>query len=290
MDPLGLLPYALAAGGGRMGTVDVSALVAAGLTLLQRSAPLVRALAGRRAAMYLPPGPAWVVALAAADGRGLLLLDAASDAPVRAEDLRAANVGAVFTTTALTHRLPHEVPRVLLDAAPARATLVLTDRSIDVDLGSHFGLALEGDSTGPGAPEECLVFPGERGVVTHREVLAMARALLARAPYTPVDRTAALVPLRTLEELVAGIIAPLLVGGSVVLPPSSAEAAAVLSDAEATIVIGNAAHGAALLAPAHQELRAQYRLKHLVLTGTDTETWARLTTQGEACGVTLTRL
>ena len=51
-DPLALLPLALAAGGGRIGVagdehlLDAQQLVAAGLTLLQRSAPLVRALSG----------------------------------------------------------------------------------------------------------------------------------------------------------------------------------------------------------------------------------------------------
>ena len=51
-DPLALFPLALAAGSGRIGAVgvdvfDAPQLVAAGLTLLQRSAPLVRALANR---------------------------------------------------------------------------------------------------------------------------------------------------------------------------------------------------------------------------------------------------
>jgi hypothetical protein len=48
-DPLALLPLALAAGGGRLRTAgdsteyETQQLVAAGLTLLQRSAALVRA-------------------------------------------------------------------------------------------------------------------------------------------------------------------------------------------------------------------------------------------------------
>lgn len=296
MDPLGLLPYALAAGGGRMGNTEVSSLVAAGLTLLQRSAPLVRALAGRRAGVLMPMGPAWVVALAAGDGRGLVLLDTTPDAPVEAGDLRDANVGAVFTTTAQAYRLPRDLPQVLLDAVPARATIVLAERSIEVDLGSHFGLALEGDSAGPGAPEECFYRLRDGESVSHRAVLAAARALMARAPYTPVDRTAALIPLRTLDELAAGIIAPLLVGGTVRPPASSAAVtgehgmAAVLAATETTIVVGDAGHGAALLASSAEELRAQHRLKHLVLTGTDDMTWGHLTSQAEACGVTLTRL
>jgi hypothetical protein len=44
MTPLSLLPLALAAGGGRVDQYETQQLVAAGLTLLQRCAPLVRAL------------------------------------------------------------------------------------------------------------------------------------------------------------------------------------------------------------------------------------------------------
>jgi hypothetical protein len=46
---LDLLPLRAAAGGGSIDGLDATRLVAAGFTLLQRSAPLVRALAGKRA-------------------------------------------------------------------------------------------------------------------------------------------------------------------------------------------------------------------------------------------------
>ena len=52
-NPLGLLPIAIAASGGRVDGFEAQQLVAAGLTLLQRSAPLVRALSGRRSAILL---------------------------------------------------------------------------------------------------------------------------------------------------------------------------------------------------------------------------------------------
>ena len=77
-DPLALLPLALAAGGGRIGAaagdiLDAQQLVAAGLTLLQRSAPLVRALSGKRSAILLPTSPQFLTALAASEGRGAVL-------------------------------------------------------------------------------------------------------------------------------------------------------------------------------------------------------------------------
>src|SRR5215208_2325860 len=73
--PLSLLPLAAAAGGGRVDEYEAQQLVAAGFTLLQRSAPLVRALAGRRAGILLPASPAFLTALAACEGRGAVLIN-----------------------------------------------------------------------------------------------------------------------------------------------------------------------------------------------------------------------
>src|SRR5688500_8678157 len=75
IDPLGLLPLAAAAGRGTVNGVEAARLVAAGLTLLRRSAPLVRALHGRRAALLLPTTPAFFTGLAAAEGRGAVLVN-----------------------------------------------------------------------------------------------------------------------------------------------------------------------------------------------------------------------
>jgi acyl-CoA synthetase (AMP-forming)/AMP-acid ligase II len=61
---------AIAAGGGTVDGFEAQQLVAAGLTLLQRSAPLVRALSGKRAAILLPTSPQFFIALAACEGRG----------------------------------------------------------------------------------------------------------------------------------------------------------------------------------------------------------------------------
>ncbi|MDB4908693.1 MAG: hypothetical protein JWO05_3477 [Gemmatimonadetes bacterium] len=177
-DPLSLLPYSLAAGGGSIDELEVQQLVAAGLTLLQRSAPLVRALARHRSAILLPAGAAYITALAASEGRGALLLDPASSAESIANHLRDANASVAFTIASLAHRLPPGTPHVLLDASPRSARVIIGEVTADVDLGSHFGLTLEGDPDAEGADEECvLMFEDSRLVrLTHRDVLAEARS------------------------------------------------------------------------------------------------------------------
>src|SRR5919206_1798983 len=100
-EPFSLLPLALAAGGGRVDEFEAQQLVAAGLTLLQRSAPLVRALSGRRAAILLPTTPAYLTALAASEGRGAVLVNPLASAPEIAYQLDDAGVGAVLTVAAL---------------------------------------------------------------------------------------------------------------------------------------------------------------------------------------------
>ncbi|MBW7935238.1 MAG: hypothetical protein H3C62_16850, partial [Gemmatimonadaceae bacterium] len=105
-NPLSLLPIALAAGGGAVDALPAARLVAAGFTLLQRSAPLVRALAGKRGALLLPPSPAVLTALAACDGHGAVLLPAQGDREHLTALFDAAGVGAVFTTRARSAHLP----------------------------------------------------------------------------------------------------------------------------------------------------------------------------------------
>lgn len=219
-DPLALFPLALAAAGGRIDGRDTAALVAAGLTLLQRSAPLVRALSGRRAAILVPPGPAVLVALAASDGRGALWLDAACDTPEIARQLQVANVGALFSLAALADRIPAGSPVVWLDDAPRAARVEVGDRPRTVDLGSHFGLALEGDREAAGRDEECLVHlaPGSTDLVpwTHRELLSRARQGIRDRQLTPVHETRWLAPSTGVDALLADCLTPLLIGGRVV--------------------------------------------------------------------------
>ena len=224
MDPLALLPYALAAGGGRVDAHDVTALVAAGVTLLQRSAPLVRALAGRRSAVLLPPGAAWIVALAASDGRGLVVLDG----PESTDDSQSAwsrdalrvgmlahDVGAVFTNRALVSVLPTDTPCVLLDEAPRRAHVCIGARAHDVDLGSHFALDLTGDPEGPGSVEECFRFGHGGNSVTHADVLQAARQAAIDLRLGPEHRTRWSAVPRELQPFVHDVAAPLLAGGAV---------------------------------------------------------------------------
>jgi len=229
MDPLALLPYALAAAGGRVDGHDVTALVAAGVTLLQRSAPLVRALAGRRSAVLLPPGAAWLVALAASDGRAMVVLDplyaAASGTtgappaiqlePTLEETLKAHDIGAVFTNRALLPLMPPGVPYVLLDDAPRRARVCANGRDSDVDLGTHFALDLIGDTNGEGSPEECLRLARNGEVLTHADILGAGRRAMHELRLTPVHRTVWPAVPASREQFAHDVVAPLLVGGAV---------------------------------------------------------------------------
>src|SRR3954471_11146653 len=145
-DPFSLLALAAAAHGGRIDEFEAQQLIAAGLTLLQRSAPLVRALAGRRAAILLPTSHQFYVALAACEGRGAVLVNPLAAPAEIAFQLQDAGVGAVFTVAPFAARLPAGVPTVLLDDAPRTARVVVDGTARDVDLGAHFGLDLEAES------------------------------------------------------------------------------------------------------------------------------------------------
>lgn len=184
-DPLALFPLAIAAAGGHVDEFEAQQLVAAGLTLKQRSVPLVKALATGRSALLLPASAAWLVALAASDGAGALVVDPHCSDDDIASQLADANVRAVFTLEAMAGRVPDVPTIVLLDDAPARARVVSGVRTVDVDLGSHHGLELEGDQTADGRDEECvLLYLREPGVsrritLTHRDLLSAAREAAA---------------------------------------------------------------------------------------------------------------
>jgi long-chain acyl-CoA synthetase len=223
-DPLAVLPLAIAAGGGRVDGHDAGPLVAAGLALLRRSAPLVRALQGRRSAILLPTGPAFITALAASDGRGAVLVNPLAALPEIAYQLADADVGAVFTTTALAARLPAGIARVLLDDAPRSARVAIGDDVRDVDLIAHAGDALDlaGDTATPGRDEEAAVLYTSAmagrplgAVLTHRNLVANARATVEAGAFTPLDHSLAVLPFSHLFGLVVSGVAPLLAGGRV---------------------------------------------------------------------------
>lgn len=252
-DPLSLLPLAIAAGGGTVDGVPASQWVAAGFTLLQRSATLVRGLAGRRSAILLPTSGSCLTALAASEGRSALLLDpAASDRELQSQ-LALAGVGAVFTLTSLLRRLPDALT-ALLDDAPGRAGVRMSGRMQDVDLGSHFPLQLHGDRDAEGSAEEVLSsFPRPVAqapdTFTHRDLLERARALGRTAALGSDDRVLAAAPFSGVEGLLAGAIAPLLSGASVhTLPVFDREAAlAALASQGVTTFVATAEQFASLL-------------------------------------------
>ena len=221
-DPLALLPLAVAAHGGRVDAHEAQQLVAAGLTLLRRTVPLVRALSGARAAILLPPTPAYLVALAASEGRGAVLVNPLAAPPEIAHQLADANVGAVFTVAALEHAIPPAIPRVLLDEAPARALYVHGGERRTVDLGSHVGLSLEGEVDVPGREEEAVIVYTSAmagtplgAILTHRNILANARAAVAATGTTAADHALALLPIAHLFGFTITLVAPLLAGARV---------------------------------------------------------------------------
>lgn len=235
-DPLAFVPFAAAAGGGHVHGVPTAAAVSAGVTLLQRSAPLVRQLAGRRSAILLPPGPELVVALAASDGRGAVLLDPRGQAQPIARILAQGNVGAVFTTTALAHRLPDDVVTVLLDDALRSATVRAAGKrqGTRVDLGSHHGLSLEGQRDIEGAEEEvlCVVANGLQAR-SHRTVLQQARRLTAAMSLTPLDVVVTALPHAHVVTHTAIALAALLKGAHwrSALPPAHPDATVLVGTA-----------------------------------------------------------
>ena len=221
-DPLASLSLALAAGGGHVDALPVRQLVAAGVTLLQRCAPLTRALVGRRAAILAPTGPQFVVALAACEGRGAVLVNPLAAAAEVAHQCADADVGAVFTVAALAARVPAGIPVVLLDEAPRRVTVHVGGATLDVDLGSHVGLVLEGDRDVEGSDEEAaIVYTSAMAgvplgaILTHGNLLANGRATVAAARMTADDHCLALLPWSHLFGLTVTLTAPALAGARV---------------------------------------------------------------------------
>ena len=221
-DPLALLPMAMAAEGGRVNEHDAGQLVAAGFTLLQRSAPLVRALSGRRAAILLPTSAAYVTAVAASDGRGAVLVDPLASPAEIAFQCADAGVGAIFTRSSLVPRVPAGMTMVLLDDAPRTARVIAQGVSRTVDLGSHHGLSLEGERGAAGRDEEAAIVYTSTGggtplgaVLTHANLLANARACVQVSGGTADDHVLALLPFASLLGLTVTGVTPLLAGARV---------------------------------------------------------------------------
>ena len=256
-DPFSLLPLALAAHGGRVDDLPAEQLVAAGIALLQRSATLVRALSGKRSAILLPTSPQFFVALAASEGRGAVLINPLASRPEIAHQLRDANVGAVFTNAALASHLPADFTHVLLDDAPRHATVVGNGTAKTLDLGSHFGLSLEGEAETSGSDEEAaIVYTSAMAgtplgaILTHRNLLANARSTLIATANTSDDRVLALLPFAHLFGLTVTASSPLLAGARVTTMAkfNPGRAVELMAAGDVTEVVGVPAVFRALLA------------------------------------------
>jgi acyl-CoA synthetase (AMP-forming)/AMP-acid ligase II len=239
-DPLAFLPLTLAAANGRIDGLETRRLVAAGVALLQRTAPLVRALHGRRSAILLPAGAPFVTALGASEGRVAMPLDPAASPATIADAIAQGEVGAVFTCEALAPNVPATVPRVLLDETPERARWVGSDGLVrEVALTTHAGLHLEGDVDVDGADEAVVVLGRWEAsgaapkAVSHRALLAGARTVAREARLSWRDHTLTLVPCADPVGLVVGLVAPLLAGGRVSTRPAD-DAPSLLADLEHT--------------------------------------------------------
>ena len=256
--------------------LEAQQLVAAGLTLLQRSAPLVRALSGKRSAILLQTSPAFLTALAASEGRGAVLINplaAAADVAFQCAD---ANVGALFTSSALAVRAPAGLPIVVLDDVPRFARVIAHGRTREVDLGSHHGLALELELNAHGRDEEAVIVytSAMRGtplgaVLTHANLLANARSTIQAAGNVSSDHVLALLPFSHLFGLTVTASAPLLVGARVTTMARFNPATAVeLLAGDVTEVVGVPAIFRALLAGiARRGVRVSDGLLRLAICG-----------------------
>ena len=222
LDPLSLVPLATAAGAGTVDDFEAQQLVAAGLTLLRRSAPLVRALQGRRSAILLPTTHRVLTALAASEGRGAVLVNPLCSPVEIASQLSDANAGAAFTISALAGRLPDDLPRVLLDESPRSAQFGAGGSYSMIDLGTHLGLPLEGEIGVPGSPDEAaIVYTSAMAgrplgaILTQRNLLGHAHATVEAGRISAGDRSRAILPFSHLFGLVVSGLAPLLAGGAV---------------------------------------------------------------------------
>ncbi|MCC7051745.1 MAG: AMP-binding protein [Gemmatimonadaceae bacterium] len=246
-NPLALLPLAAGAHGGTIDGHPAAQLVGAGLTLLQRSAPLARRLYGRRAALLLPTSPQFLVGLAASEGRGAVLLNPLCSRAELAAQCHDADVGAVFTIAPFADRLPDTLPVVLLDDAPRHATVILDGHASVVDLGAHIGLSLEGDTETEGSDEEAAVVYTSAmagrplgAILTHRNLLANAIATVDAAELGLADHVLALLPWSHLFGMTVTLTAPLLAGARVTTMPrfNPLKAVELLVDQSITMLVG----------------------------------------------------
>lgn len=223
-EPMSVLSLAVASGGGHVDGREAQQWLAAGYGLLSRSSQLVRALSGRRAAILLPPGGAYLTALAASDGRGTVLINPLASKPEIVRQIQDAAVGAVFTNVELSPHLPADVPFVLLDEAPHSAQVSIDGATRNIDLGNHFGLSLSGRTDVEGRDEEAVIvytsaMAGKPlgAILTHKNLLANARASADALGDTSNDQCLSALPFAHLFGLIVCAVSPLIRGASVEL-------------------------------------------------------------------------
>jgi acyl-CoA synthetase (AMP-forming)/AMP-acid ligase II len=197
--------------------------------MLQRCAPLVRELARGRGAVLLDNSAAYLVALAACEGRGALLLDPRCGTKDIARALDESDGRVVFTVERYAAAVREGAAIVLLDELPGHVVFVHGNERRRLDVGSHFGLSIEGDEESEGSDEEAIVARDTAGGAfrsfTHRELLEAARGVVNAAALGQGDEVPALLPFHEAHGLTAGLIAPLLAGARVVTRSSSGDAA-----------------------------------------------------------------
>ena len=246
-DPFALYPLAIAAGGGRVDGHDGARLVMAGFALLRASAPLARALVGRRAAILLPTSHQFVTALAASDGRGAVLINPLASPREIAFQVAEANVGALFTIGALARRLPAGIAHVLLDDAPERAIVHIDGVASDVTLTGHETLRLDGDPGAEGRDDECAVVytSAMRGtplgaIATHRNLISNARTARNAMGLGRDDHVFAVLPYSHLFGLTVTGGAPLMSGARVTTMArfNPLKAAELLATGGVTVFVG----------------------------------------------------
>jgi acyl-CoA synthetase (AMP-forming)/AMP-acid ligase II len=139
---------------------------------------------------------------------------------------------------------------VLLDNTPRSATLVFGAERRTVDLGTHHGLLLEGDTAAAGRDEECVVVYTSMitrhphlSALSHRDVIANARSVIQTLRFTAADHCVSCLPVHTPQSFVIAHAAPLLAGARVSsMPAFDAETAiAVFEQQAGSTFVGTAA-------------------------------------------------
>lgn len=247
-NPLSLISLAAAAGGGAVDGVGARQMVAAGVTMLQRCAPLVRELAHGRAVVLLPDSAAYLAALAACEGRAAVLLNPAGAKEEATRATQEAGARVVFTLGRYAGAVERGAAVVLLDELPGRVEFVNGGERRWVDVGSHFGLSIEGMEESEGSEEEAIVARSSAGDqlegFTHRELLDAARGVARVAQLGQADEVLALLPFHEARGLVSSLLAPLLAGARVrTLPRAGGAKAALdmLDRGESSVAVGDAA-------------------------------------------------